>query len=276
MKMKLIMESWRRHLEEITELPEEIFSTFEEEIGKSYFWLEDNDYDDLDDVGSGPPETPATMALTVAINKALKRAGMDDVTGIAHSSGSFSNSIWHSATIDVSKDGKPVFMILMNLWEDYENYGIPVAKMIKELSAALRHELVHLEQLKKQAKTKGIDLETAFKQMMDDPRQVVDRADYDTYEAYMKDYLALHIEVDGHAHQAAENLIDTYGKEKALDIISKDFELDDPVLPDEVKKYKNFDVNEKSMKKFRSKMYSYIEHHSKRRGLNEKINRKLF
>ena len=266
MKMKLIMESWRRHLEEITELPEEIFSAFEEEIGKSYFWLEDNDYDDLDDEGTGPPETPATMALTIAINKALKRAGMDDVVGIAHSSGDFSNSIWKSATIDVSKKGRPVFMMLMNLWERFEDYDIPLDKMIKDLSAALRHELVHLEQLKKQAKTKGIDLETAFKQMMDDPRQVVDPADYDTDEAYMKDYLASHIEVDAHAHQAAENLIDAYGKEKALDIISKDFDLDDPVLPAEVKKYKNFDVNEKSMKKFRSKMYSYIEHHLKRRG----------
>ena len=266
MKMKLIMESWRRHLEEITELPKEIFSAFEEEIGKSYFWLEDNDYDDLDDEGTGPPETPATMALTVAMNKALKRANMDDVVALAHSSGNFTNAAWQSATIDVSEDGRPVFMILMNLWERFEDYGIPPGKMIKTLSAALRHELVHLEQLKKQAKTKGIDLETAFKQMMDDPRQVVDRADYDTYEAYMKDYLALHIEVDGHAHQAAENLLDAYGTEKAMDIISKDFNLDDPALSDEVKKYKNFDVNEKSMKKFRSKMYSYIEHHSKRRG----------
>ena len=75
----------------------------------------------------------------------------------------------------------------------------------------------------------------------------------------MKDYLEKHIEVDGHAHQAAENLIDQYGKEKALDVISKDIDLDDPALPDEVKKYENFDVDKKSMNKFRSKIYTYIK-----------------
>ena len=270
-------------LKEATELPKEIFTAFEDEITKSKFWLDDNDYDDLDDDDAGPPETPATMALTIAMNKALQRAGMEDVVAVAHSSGDFADGLWTSATIDVSEDGKPVFMILMNLWEDYEDFGVPIEKTIKDVSAALRHELVHLQQLKAQAKSKGTDLEAAFQKMMDDPRQVADRDDPKYWEIYeptgkfdkegkeiinkdgfksklfMKDYLEKHIEVDGHAHQAAENLIDQYGKEKALDVISKDIDLDDPALPDEVKKYENFDVDKKSMNKFRSKIYTYIK-----------------
>ena len=271
-------------LEESTELPKEIFNAFEDEIAKSNFWMEENDYDDLDDeIVDTPPETPATMALTLAMNKALKKAGMEDVVALAHSSGNFANDPWTSATIDVSKDGRPVFMILMNLWEDYEDFGIPVEKMIKDVSAALRHELVHLQQLKAQAKSKGIDLEAAFQKMMDDPKQVADRDDPKYWEIFeptgkkdsegkeiihkdgfksnlfMKDYLEKHIEVDGHAHQAAENLLDQYGEEEALDVISKDIDLDDPALPGEVKKYKNYDVDKKKMNKFRSKIYTYIK-----------------
>ena len=247
-------------LEEATELPKEIFNAFEDEIVKSNFWMEENDYDDLDDeIVDTPPETPATMALSIAMNKALKKAGMEDVVAMAHSSGDFADDLWTSATIDVSEDGRPVFMILMNLWEDYEDFGIPVEKMIKELSAALRHELVHLEQIKKQAKSKGIDLETAFQQMMDDPRQVTDPDKFPDRRDYMQNYLGRHIEVDAHAHQAAENLLDQYGEEDALDVISKDIDLDDPALPDEVKKYKNYDVDKKKMNKFRSKIYTYIK-----------------
>tara|TARA_R110000744_G_scaffold64595_1_gene132919 strand:- start:354 stop:1973 length:1620 start_codon:yes stop_codon:yes gene_type:complete len=271
-------------LKEATELPKEIFTAFEDEIIKSKFWMEENDYDDLDDEDGAPPGTPATVALSLAMNKALKRAGMDDVVGIAHSSGDFGDGLWTSATIDVSEDGRPVFMILMNLWEDFEDFSISTEKMIKDVSAALRHELVHLAQVKAQAKAKGVDLETAFQQMMDDPGQVIDREDNPKYWKVFKptgkydkegkeiiqksgfkgtlatkDYLEKHIEVDAHAHQAAENLIDQYGEEKALDVISKDIDLDDPALPDEVKKYENFDVDKKSMNKFRSKIYTYIK-----------------
>ena len=104
-----------------------------------------------------------------------------------------------------------------------------------------------------------MDLETAFQQMMDDPKQVADPEKYLDRKEYMKSYLEKHIEVNAHAHQAAENLLDKYGEDEALDVVTKDIDLDDPVLPDEVKKYKNYDVEKKSMNKFRSKIYSYIK-----------------
>ena len=75
----------------------------------------------------------------------------------------------------------------------------------------------------------------------------------------MKDYLERHIEIDANAHQAGENLLRKYGEEKALDTISKDIDLDDPSLPDEVKKYDNYKVDKKKMDKFRSKVYTYIK-----------------
>ena len=272
-------------LTEATKLPKEIFTAFEEEIMKSNFWDEDNDYEDLEfeEGESRPPQTPATMALTLAMNKALKRAGLDDVVGVAESSGDFSSNMWQSATIDVAEDGTPVFMVLMNLWEDFDDFGESVEEAVADISAAFRHELVHLQQLKAQAKSKGVGLEKAFTKMMDDPRQVVDK-DQPKYwevweptgkkdkdgkeiikkdgfksELFMKDYLERHIEIDAHAHQAGENLLRKYGEEKALDAISKDLDLDDPALPDEVKKYDNYKVEKKKMDKFRSKVYTYIK-----------------
>ena len=272
-------------LTEATKLPKEIFTAFEEEIMKSNFWTEDNDYEDLEfeEGESRPPQTPATMALTLAMNKALKRAGLDDVVGVAESSGGFSSSMWQSATIDVAEDGTPVFMVLMNLWEDFDDFGESAEEAVADISAAFRHELVHLQQLKAQAKSKGVGLEKAFTKMMDDPRQVVDK-DQPKYwevweptgkkdkdgkeiikkegfksELFMKDYLERHIEIDAHAHQAGENLLRKYGEEKALDTISKDIDLDDPSLPDEVKKYDNYKVDKKKMDKFRSKVYTYIK-----------------
>ena len=281
-----IYSPYRPELKEVTELPKEIFTAFEEEIMKSNFWDEDNDYEDLEfdeDNPKKPPQTPATMALTLAMNKALKRAGLDDVVGIAESSGDFASSMWSSATIDVAEDGTPVFMVLMNLWEDFDDFGESAEEAVADISAAFRHELVHLQQLKAQAKSKGVGLEKAFTKMMDDPKQVVDRDSKKYWEVweptgkkdkdgkeiinkdgfkselFMKDYLERHIEIDAHAHQAGENLLRKYGEEKALDTISKDIDLDDPSLPDEVKKYDNYKVDKKKMDKFRSKVYTYIK-----------------
>ena len=253
-----IMAPYRPELNEKVELPKEIYTAMEEELMKSQFWTQDNEYEDIEE-DTPMPETPATQALTLAINKALQRAKLDDIVGISHSSGDYSNDLWRSATIDVSEDGTPVIMILMNLFDSEELENFTPESSVKEVSAALRHEIVHIQQLKAQAKKQGIGLQDAFEKMMDDPKQVADRKEYDTYEEFMQAYLAKHIEVDAHAHQAAENLLDKYDEQEALDVISKDLDLDDPALPDEVKKYHNFDVEKKKMDKFRSKIYTYIK-----------------
>ena len=246
-------------LQEITKLPKEIFGALEDAIAKSDFWKKDNEYEDLDDDGIGMPTTPSTQTLANAVNKAFSENGLGEIVALVHSSGDYSDNPWRSATIDVAEDGTPVVMLLMNLFDPADLEDFNPEKLTKELAAALRHEVVHLVQLSKQAKNKNVDLETAFQQMMDDPKQVADPEKYADRKEYMKSYLEKHIEVDAHAHQAAENLLDQYGEDEALDVVTKDIDLDDPALPDEVKKYKNFDVDKKRMNKFRSKIYSYIK-----------------
>ena len=264
MKMKLIMESWRRHLEEITVLPGPSYEKINAALLASKFWEYGNEYEDVKDEESATPTTPATDILEKTLNKVFKELGLHDVGAIVHTFADYldeedPNSPWKSMQFDVLDNNNIKIMVLMELGQPDEHAGFDASKLVQILSAAVRHELVHAEQLRKQAENKGITLWTAFKEMLDDPKQVSDRAKFDNFKDYMQNYLSRHIEVDAHAHQAAENLVDTYGKEKALEVIGRDFDLDDPALPADVKKYKNFDVWPKAMKRFRSKMYSYIQ-----------------
>ncbi|MAH46187.1 hypothetical protein CMI37_10170, partial [Candidatus Pacearchaeota archaeon] len=113
----------------------------------------------------------------------------------------------------------------------------------------INHELVHYEQLKKQAESKGISEEEAWEQMIADPKQFSDTGD-------RGGYLTRHIEVDAFAHEAAEQLLDIYSADEALQLIKTR----GPELKGVVRDYLNV-LGDKpaELKKFWSKLYTQIE-----------------
>jgi hypothetical protein len=283
-------------LSEATKLPRGLYGGLEKSLMASKFWDEDNDFI----ATGGFPRTNMAKKMESALNTALKNLDVNDAEVLVRSKpGQYifpddddPQNILHGGFYSGRARKKAdvaarvtMFLPMGGPEEQYEEAGdtfVPDEASFK-IANAVRHELVHHFQTKAQAGSRGIQRTTAFQKLLDDPKQVVDTGDpkyWDVYEMredpktkkpylhkggfkndlYFKDYLTRHIEVDAYAHQSAESLLRSYGKEKALDIISKDFDLQDPKLSADVKKYKNYVKNQKKLNSFRSKVYTYIMH----------------
>jgi len=141
------------------------------------------------------------------------------------------------------------------------------AALIQTISQTLNHEMVHYEQLKKQAASKGLSDEEAWEELENDPKQITPE------DAPHSDYISLHNEIDAYAHEAAEELIDKYGAEDALNVIqnlSADTLDDYPEVSRVIADYMElFKEDPETLNKFRKKLYQQIE---KQSGIREIFN----
>lgn len=247
-------------------LSKELYSNVDDALLASRWWEEDND---VEDIKRG--KTPLSTSLEQAANDAMLKSGLKTKIKVFASPYTFideedQTSIFTSGEF-VGDKNLLIFSLALGNTTDIPQFSPEDANF--QFATMVRHELKHNLQLAKQAAAKGITPKKAFQQLLDDPRQVVDSDDPKYWEdplnkegfkndLFLQDYLTRHIEVDAYAHQAAEKLLRAYGSQKALDVLSKDFNLQDPSLPDDVKKYKNYVFDKKKLNKFRSKVYSYI------------------
>ena len=281
---------------ESTKLPKGLYGGLEKFLLASKYWKADNTTIDT----PGFPQTDMARKMQLALRSALKNLGIDDVEALVRSKAAQyiypddddPQNILHGGFYS----GRPrekstlparitLFLPLGEPEEQYSEYDAvfdPEEASFK-VSNAVRHELIHHFQTKAQAGSRGVQRTTAFQKLLDDPKQVVDRNDpkyWDEFEIqydadtdepflhksgfkndiYFEDYLTRHIEIDAYAHQSAEALLRAYGEQGALDVISKDFDLQDPTLTADVKKYKNYVTDKKKLNTFRSKVYTYIKH----------------
>ena len=88
----------------------------------------------------------------------------------------------------------------------------------------------------------------------------------DYFRVYTReDYLGSRIEIDAYTHQFAEELLQQYGKEKALDILRGKVNLSSLNLSDEFSEYLSNVAGEKSTRRLKKKLYSHIMDLSKRK-----------
>jgi hypothetical protein len=139
--------------------------------------------------------------------------------------------------------------------------------------------------MRKQALKKGLKDDTAaFEEMKKDPSQIPDENDpkyWEKYEPtgeldeegneiinkdgfkndiYQKDYLRSHIEIDAHAHDAAEDLLAVYGEKGAFEELRSGFDTSDPELPNAIQHYYEFlPEKDPTIKKLNSKIYTYLQ-----------------
>ena len=96
----------------------------------------------------------------------------------------------------------------------------------------------------------------AYREMVYDPKQVPTTDD-------RKTYLTRHGEIDAYAHEAAEQLIDTYGVQKSLKAIKN-------LSPENLEKYPEISTvvldyaevlrdNPTELNKFRKKLYQQLQ-----------------
>ena len=226
--MRLIMENWRRFIVEATAVPDEQKKGFLQAITDSNFWTQPHTEDDVDEVGgTANMGSPASEALMSALNAKAEELGTDlnfIVTVTTEEGyelapddqfGGYPNNWMMQGQYRGPQNGlHDVWIELRPISEEFNMDDLNPGELARKISTTINHELVHYNQLKKQAESKGISDEDAFEEMMNDPKQM----DQSKTRA---GYLSRHIEVDAFAHEAAEELLDKYSAEEALDIISR-------------------------------------------------------
>ena len=299
----LLREYVRGVLLEITKLPQEYFDVIDDAVLASRFWsLPNDDEDDPDAEGTGITPAAAALqdALQQAMNDVGLDI---DVVVSSYFTGdpgymlhpdhpAYPNRWLIDARWYVSKrnPGRNTIDLMLMLGD--EDSGFDVADvdppaLVKHITQTVRHELVHYSQMKKQAANKDLDDMSAFQEMLDDPSQIPSDDDPKYWEVYeptgnvdedgseiinkegykhdvfVRDYLSSHIEIDAHAHDGAEDLLDAYGYEGAMEIIRAEVDIKDPKMPNALTHYFEYlPAGDATLNKFKSKLYSYIQHFS--------------
>ncbi|MBK25107.1 MAG: hypothetical protein CME70_14000 [Halobacteriovorax sp.] len=260
---------------EITKLPKKYFSIIDNEVKASNFWKQSNHVDDIDAEitpdESGSLQTPAANALQTALRNAFQKVDLDaDIFVSSHDDDGSEFALLHdehpaypnrwlrNATWYISKQ-KPgrstIDLVLMAADDSVDINDVDTAALVRHITQTIRHELVHYFQMKKQAKSRGLNDTETFQKMLDDPKQVPPSG-----PDWERKYLEAHIEVDAHAHDGAEELLAVYGKERALEIIRKNPDLSDPKLPNAVRHYfEKLSPDNKALQSFRIKLYQYLQ-----------------
>jgi hypothetical protein len=176
---------------------------------------------------------------------------------------------------------------IMPFGDDADPADVNSPALVRHIAQTVRHELVHYTQMKKQSLKKGLynDIE-AFRDMLKDPKQVPNESDpkyWDVYESsgekdpdtneeiirkegfddelYTQDYLKSHIEIDAHAHDAAEELLAVYGLADAKGLLSGPIELEDPKLPNAIQHYFQYlSKDSRTVKLLKKKIVAYLDY----------------
>ena len=137
---------------------------------------------------------------------------------------------------------------LLTFGDNFSPADIDSSSVVSHIGSTVRHELVHMKQIQKQADNKGVGIEDAFDQMLSDPRQY-------SMGGTKQDYLSSHIEVDAYAHEAADELLKKHSLDDALSIL-RDAEKGD--APSAIKQYANNMRGKKQYNDFLKKVYTYL------------------
>ena len=274
--MKLLIENWRQRIDEITSLSPDVKKAIFKAIYNSRFWTQPNSLKDVDIQTDLPGldrklGTPATLTLQDSLNNVVDTLDLDLYFSVESSNeeyvlgpndeyGGYPNN-W--MTLGQYRgpykelDYKHVVLIeIRPLSEDYNLKDLNINAIVRKISTTINHELVHYYQLKKQAKNKGLSDIEAYREMVYDPKQIPTTDD-------RKTYLTRHGEIDAYAHEAAEQLIDTYGVEKSLKAIKN-------LTPVNLEKYPEISTvvldyaevlrdNPTELNKFRKKLYQQLQ-----------------
>jgi uncharacterized membrane protein (UPF0127 family) len=290
---------------EVTTLPAEYFSAIDSAVSASNFWHEPNTQEDIDEYSSVSGRvmgTPAAEVLSNALHQAMEDAGLDiDILVRSHDTDDMDGMTLHPEHpawpdrwlidakwyISEQRPGRNTIDIeIMTSEEDDDILSfLDQAALVRHITQTIRHELVHYQQMKKQADSKELDEMETFKEMLADPSQVPNRDKPEYWEVweptgkidpetkkeiiqkegwkhkeYTQAYLRSHIEIDAHAHDGAEELLAVYGEDASMDMLRHGFDLQDSKMPNAITHYFNMlPDNDPVLDKFRKKLYTQIQ-----------------
>jgi len=251
-------------LKEITQVPVQIKAGLKQAMFDSKFWTLSNNIDDVDLVTETEFSTPAVEKLMDALNNEATKS-MQDLYFLLHVDedesyilgpddqyGYYPNNWMLRGYYSGPQNGKHVIVIIFRpLSHNYRLQDLNPNELVGKLSRTINHEIIHVEQLKKQAISKGISEEQAWEELLADKKQIPQTQG-------RSEYLSLHNEIDAYAHEAAEELLSLYNSEEAMDILRYGNPNSTPIIKDYLhwlqKKHRQPALNN-----FMSKVYSQIK-----------------
>ena len=290
--MKLLFENWRKYINEVTSAPGELKDALKQAILDSGFWDQANTPNDIDEiVGAieGKLGTPATEALEGKLNQVAKSLNTDlhfsvtsgdeaYVLGPDDEYGGYPNN-WmmrgqYRGPYEELDGLHVIWLEFRPISEDFDIEDFDPNALAETVSTTVNHELIHYYQLKKQADSKNLSDYDAYREMVCDPEQVP-VGDPDQYrELCGKEppeqpgderelYLTRHGEIDAYAYEAAEQLLNRYSAEDAINAIRRMTPVDldrFPELSSVVQDYGRILKDKpEELNKFRKKLYQQIQ-----------------
>ena len=259
-------------LVESTALNKDLYGSLEKAIADSRFWLEgntedDGEYEDVKEFGL-MHQTGAGQYLQDALQFAID--GIDtDIVVVVQSpeidanpgflltpdKPAYPDSVIAGGYATITPNGKKAVVLNLAMFDDsYNHSDVSAQRVARKGAAILRHEIVHLQQIEQRAESEGISLLDAFEAFKKEPKVIPPK------DAGRQQYIKSHIEVDAHAHQAADELLSLYGKDESLRLISKTVDFEDlgVDLPHAIEDYLINNPSAKTAREFRKKVYDYI------------------
>ena len=215
---------------EITKLPKEYFKAIDDAIMASKFWEQPNKDDIHGDYHDGAGQTTAAKTLEEALQTVYNELGLDMISFVssfmtddkgymlypghpAYPNRWLVDAKWYVSKQQPGQNVIDLQIMTGDIDRGFDPADVDPGAIVRNISQTVRHELVHYNQMKKQAASKGGLSDTeAFEEMLNDPKQIAD-----SETGTMQDYLRSHIEIDAHAHDGAEELLAVYGEEGAMD-----------------------------------------------------------
>lgn len=276
-------------LREATRLPDALYGDLDAAIEQSRFWEEDNLDDDADMnsiAGEWASQTPAAEVLGWTIENHLAAEGIP-LSVIVLSADAAANKkldlpvypghrlypdrlvVGGAQGISDSPKNPGRFVMYLNMVpvdEDFNPDDVNPSLTAKTIANIVRHELIHSQQFEKR-RLKQRTSRLKAKERFEEEGEIVDSED-------RPKYLGSKMEIDAHAHEFAEELLQRFGKAKSLEILRGTAKVPDSKLPDTFVEYMREVPGRASTIRLKKKMYSHIMDMTER-GLYERIVKKL-
>ena len=249
-------------------LPDFLYAPLEAAIKNSNFWAKPNteDESDMESVrGEWHNQTPAATDLGWAIEDYLKSSGIPvKVIVISLEEGDsdidlpvgpdhrlYPNRIVVAGQQGVGSRGQfNMYLFLTPVSNDFRPADVNPEEISRRIGNIVRHELIHAKQFEKRRRSQNISRMVAKDRFEAEGEIVPD----ETREIHLQSKM----EIDAYAHEFAEELLQIYGKDKALNILRGAVPLDSLNISDQFKEYLDKIPGEAAVIRLKKKIYSNI------------------
>ena len=209
-------------------LRRDVYGGIENALLTSKFYLEDNEYTEIHSSKflGAVEQTDAAESLDDTLDLFFKEIGLPievnvvsiDQTGIKGGSNKLQNNSNPNRFVvgaQMALDGRDRGVLLLfavTADESFDKNLIEPVKIAQDISATIRHELMHDRQYTSISRDMGVSRGEAKKKLEDWGLIPLEGAP-------RRDYLGSHIEIDAFGHEFAERLAQTYGIDSALEAV---------------------------------------------------------